>query len=225
MRLIGISGVIEYQWIRLYNLTMLEPITSWSDVAKFAERVQPAVSPFEAEDLGNFRISPYGLWERDFPFFEYSGPDGLEVRVSLEVLPGKPSTISKVAVRLGEEWWSVDSYEICRFTHHHGDLAYPQYRFRWSADESVPERIGQLNYAEYSPCMGRQVSFWYGRDGKEHRMLDNHFPETTPVPTTLVGQTEFFGRSFDQNIDVPSKTEEILRASQIDRFMLSVPKR
>ncbi len=214
---------------------MSPAINQFTDVNTFARRFQPEIALFEAESFGHFHYSPEGLFNRDLPYFEYSSSDGLHVQVHLSNTAAGETEISSVAVQLGDDWWSIDRYEVCQGMPHalektsSNKLQYPHFRFRWDAKEGGPTEVGRLNYAEVNIAPYQSAFFSYPSAGTEHRVLhnlaDSMHSHGVEIPQSLRGKSSFFGKPLLWHLDVRAKQAEILKASQLEGFLLSVPLR
>lgn len=183
--------------------------------------MQPEISKFEEESFGDFRYNPDGLYTRDFPFFEITTPDGTPVHVSLENNRNVVQ-ISCIKVKLEGEWWSVDQLNICSETHLDSEAIFPQFKFRWNANEKTPDRVGALEHAEFHPAPGQWA--WFNYEGAGESRVERGIPNgEIVIPESLRDQAEFQGRPLQWSLDVGEKEKEIVKASRLHEFILLVP--
>ena len=196
-------------------------VDSLAAIRQVADHMQPEISKFDDEVFGDFRYCPDNLYNRDFPSVEVTTPDGTPVHVSL-TNTNNVVQISCVKVKMDGEWWSVDEFNICIETHADHENDFPQFKFRWNANEKTPERFGALEHAEFHS--GRGQFAWFNYEGKgESRVERGIIAEGIVIPESLIGRTAFQGRPLQWSLDVREKEREIINASRLHEFILLVP--
>ena len=201
----------------------IRPLSSFADVRALADRVQPDIA-IETETFGDFTCNPDGLFNRNCPYFEYTTAGGLHAEIHLAIESGEPTQICQIKVKFGDGWWGVDQNEISFDSSRPSEEQYPRYHLRWSISDKEPERIGQLSYAEYLTGPNKFLIFCYPH-GVERKTVFQIAPAEIDIPESLTACPMINGVPVQMALDVKAKEKEILLASRLEAFMLSVPVR